>query len=36
VTATSGGRTRFLLDDGSVNASTPVGHLVVDVFGYFT
>ncbi len=36
VTAVDNGTALFRIDDGSVNAPTPVGHLLADVFGYFT
>jgi hypothetical protein len=36
VTAVDAGRARFRMEDGSANLPTPVGHLIVDVFGYFT
>lgn len=36
IVALSGGRTTFLLDDGSANRPGPVAHLIVDMFGYFT
>lgn len=36
VVATAQGAGRFRVEDGPVDASTPLGQLVVDVFGYFT
>lgn len=36
ITAANDGRSQFLLDDGGANLPTPVGHLIVDIFGYFT
>ncbi|NNE10846.1 MAG: S8 family serine peptidase, partial [Ilumatobacter sp.] len=36
ISATQGSRALFALDDGVLDASPPVGDLVVDVFGYFT
>ncbi len=36
VTAVDAGSARFRMEDGSANLPTPVGHLIVDVFGYFT
>ena len=36
VIAVEQGRSRFRVEDGPADASTPLGHLVLDVFGYFT
>jgi len=36
IAAATDGRTRFRVEDGSADLDTPVGHLIVDVFGYFT
>jgi len=36
VTAVDGGRAEFRIEDGSANLPGPVGHLIADVFGYFT
>ncbi|HWL42749.1 MAG TPA: S8 family serine peptidase [Ilumatobacter sp.] len=36
ISRVTGGSSRFLVDDGPANEPTPVGHLIADVFGYFT
>lgn len=36
ITAVDSGRAKFRTEDGPVNAPGPLGHLVADVFGYFT
>ncbi len=36
VTAVDRGRATFRMEDGSANLPGPVGHLIADVFGYFT
>jgi hypothetical protein len=36
VTATSGGAAWFRIQDGRPDGVTPLGHLLADVFGYFT
>lgn len=36
VIAVAQGQGRFRVEDGPVDASTSLGHLVIDVFGYFT
>jgi hypothetical protein len=36
ITAVDRGRARFRAEDGSFDQPGPIGHLVVDVFGYFT
>lgn len=36
ISAVAAGTSRFLLDDGGADRSAPVGHLIADVFGYFT
>ena len=36
VVAVAQGQSRFRVEDGPVDATTALGHLVVDVFGYFT
>lgn len=36
VTAVDNGSALFRIEDGFVNLPTPIGHLIADVFGYFT
>ena len=36
VTGVDQGRAKFRMEDGSANRPGPVGHLIADVFGYFT
>lgn len=36
VSAASDGTSRFVVDDGAADQPGPLGHLIVDVFGYFT
>ncbi|MAT04246.1 MAG: hypothetical protein CL424_04275 [Acidimicrobiaceae bacterium] len=36
IVAAGVGRSRFRVEDGPVDATSPLGHLVMDVFGYFT
>jgi hypothetical protein len=36
VTAVDAGSALFRIDDGDADLATPIGHLIADVFGYFT
>jgi hypothetical protein len=36
LSAVNNGEAQFRIEDGSANLSNPVGHLIADVFGYFT